>query len=93
MGFIYSIANKYTGMVYIGQTTRKNVSHRWREHVAELRHGRHANYFLLRDWNICGEDGFVFSVVEEINNKNLDARELYGNELCSPASYRVSRTP
>ena len=32
MGYIYMIKNKINNKLYIGQTIRSDLNHRWREH-------------------------------------------------------------
>lgn len=60
---IYKITNKINGRVYIGSA--KEFKERWKEHTYSLRHQRHSNKFLQADYNKCGEEAFLFEVIEE----------------------------
>jgi hypothetical protein len=59
---IYSITNRSTGRVYIGQTL-KSFAYRWRQHRFALSHDRHTNVGLQDDWNSLGAGAFDFAPV------------------------------
>jgi DNA-binding Xre family transcriptional regulator len=67
MGCIYQIRNLKNGRLYIGSS--KDIEHRFRVHKHDLKHNKHHAYKLQQDWNIYGENSFVFEIVEEINNQ------------------------
>jgi group I intron endonuclease len=74
---IYAITNKLTGVSYIGQTS-KNFGDRRDCNYAKLRHNNHDNVRLQTDWNKCGEDNFLFEILEIIENKDvIDDREKF----------------
>ena len=62
---VYKLTNKLNGRIYIGSTHR--FKKRWSEHAKRLKSGKHSNKFLQADYNKCGEDVFVFEVVEVID--------------------------
>ena len=65
---IYKITNTVNSMVYIGQT-RNNFIKRYWHHQWKLNAGSHDNCYLQSDWNIYGEQCFVFEVVEVFENE------------------------
>lgn len=71
---IYKIENCINGKTYIGQTA--NYEKRKRAHINALRSNRHDNVYLQNSWNKYGENSFVFTVVEECEEKQLDELEV-----------------
>lgn len=61
---IYCIENKINKKKYIGQSI--NIEKRWKQHISELRRGKHYNKFLQRAWNKYGESNFEFYIVEQL---------------------------
>lgn len=72
---IYMIKNKKTGQMYVGQS--KHIKRRWVDHKYELNLGIHANTFLQNSWNKYGKDNFSFSILEEVNEDDLNKQEKY----------------
>lgn len=75
---VYSITNKKNGKAYIGSATcviYKDRSYgkndplivRRYNHVGYLRTGKHKNKKLQKDWNLYGEDSFVFEEIKRCN--------------------------
>ena len=60
---VYKIENTKTGQVYIGQTTM--YKQRWLEHKSDLRHNKHDNPKLQKDYNKYGLDAFEFKIIKE----------------------------
>lgn len=60
---------------YIGQT--KNPKDRLRKHLSALRHNHHANRKLQEDWNSSKEENFIFHILEECNDEEMDCKEIY----------------
>ncbi|WP_171681340.1 GIY-YIG nuclease family protein [Paenibacillus planticolens] len=60
---IYKIFNKTTGKSYVGST--KNPRSRWRDHKSTLNRKRHSSRWLQADWELYGEEDFVFEVLED----------------------------
>jgi len=69
---IYKIINKFNGRIYIGSA--KRFIERWKSHTSSLRTQKHSNKFLQADFNKCGEDAFVFEVVEVTDGKTKEER-------------------
>jgi len=87
MGFIYLIKNKVNGKCYIGQT-RRNFEKRWAEHRKVK-----SNKSLLTDAIFkYGWDSFESSILCEIPNEELDAREILEireRSTLSPNGYNI----
>jgi group I intron endonuclease len=69
---IYRIINKLNGRIYIGSS--KEFKRRWKQHTYSLRSQKHQNKFLQADFNKCGEEAFVFEVVETTDGKTKEER-------------------
>lgn len=80
LGAIFSIKNKMNDMIYVGKSAT-SFDRRWNIHKSDLKIGKHSNKNLQNDWNIYGEDAFIFSIVEEkkddINLNDLEKKWLY----------------
>lgn len=72
---IYMIENIDNHKKYIGQT--KNLDFRWIHHRCDLNGNIHTNSDLQNDWNIYGEEKFIFSILEETSIEKLNAQEQY----------------
>ncbi|WP_239300058.1 GIY-YIG nuclease family protein [Paenibacillus sp. ACRRY] len=59
---IYKITCKSNDRTYYGRS--QEVVKRWRSHRNMLRKNSHSNSELQLDWNLFGEDAFVFEVIE-----------------------------
>jgi len=62
--YIYVIANRLTGKVYIGQTV--NPYPRFSAHRSELKHGKHRNPHLSRAWAKYGPEAFEFYTLDAL---------------------------
>ncbi len=71
---IYQLLNTHNNKMYIGLS--KNVRKRCRDHIYELKNGKHANDYLQKAWN-ADPEAFVVSVLEYCENDLLDDREIY----------------
>jgi group I intron endonuclease len=69
---IYKIHNNNSGHFYIGSSDY--VVRRWNAHLSELRRGIHHSHKLQNDWELLGEDNFLFVVLER-DIDDLIARE------------------
>lgn len=67
----YHIVNKVNNKTYIGITDRE-PSKRFREHKGLLMKNVHYNYKLQEDWNLYGEENFLFKVVETLECENIE---------------------
>jgi len=96
---IYKITNKQNGRRYFGSA--KEFKRRWNQHANSLRRGKHQNKFLQADFNKCGEEAFLFEVLEVMNGtkeERLLREEVYlkehfdnGSECYNLMSKAVSR--
>lgn len=82
MYFIYKIENLINHKKYIGLTN--NVKRRRARHFTDLRCNRHDNQFLQKEFNIYGEENFIFTIEyedncteEEIGIKEQEYIKLY----------------
>lgn len=66
---IYKIINVVNNKFYVGSAV--NLRKRKARHFSELRTGRHNNRHLLAAWNKYGEQAFIFTVVEEVEDRTL----------------------
>ena len=75
--YIYKIENLINHKVYIGLTN--NIERRRNRHFSDLRHNRHDNHFLQKEFNIYGEENFSFSVIfeDDITEKEIGDKEKY----------------
>ena len=74
MGKIYKITNNINKKIYIGQTIQdENI--RWNHHIREASNGSDTKFHrALRKY---GKDGFIWEVIEEVDNDKLNEREIY----------------
>jgi len=63
---IYTISQVNNTLVYVGSST--NVERRWTTHKRELRNRCHHNARLQEAWLRIGEDAFLFSIVEVVDD-------------------------
>ena len=77
---IYQIRNLVNGKVYIGSSL--NIYRRCRDHKCALRGQYHFNEHLQRSWNKYGEEGFIFEVLQLIEDEVdlLDTEQYYLDE-------------
>lgn len=78
---LYTIVNKKTGYVYIGQSVY--IERRWKEHEQRLKRGEHPNYRLLKDYNEYGAEAFKYSVIKELNKQDFQSEEELTEHLLS----------
>ena len=74
MGKIYKVTNNINKKIYIGQTIQdENI--RWNHHIREALNGSNTKFHrALRKY---GKDGFIWEVIEEVDNDKLNEREIY----------------
>lgn len=63
---IYVIRNTATGKVYVGSAV--SFAKRWREHSWDLGRKTHGNQLLQRAWDKYGANGFVFEILERVED-------------------------
>jgi group I intron endonuclease len=89
MGYIYKITNKTDGKIYVGQTT-KTLEERWKHHCKMKGNCR----YLKRAFEKYGIDNFVFEMVCNCSNEELDKFEIqYMSEFNSmvPNGYNLRK--
>ena len=83
---IYKITNIKNGRVYYGSTSRFKT--RAYSHKNDLLKNRHRNTFLQNDYNKCGEEAFIFEILDvlegeqklRIENEQAYLNEFYDNQ-------------
>ena len=83
MKVIYAIINLQNGKKYIGSTT--NFSRRKREHLNDLKKGKHHSISLQRSWNKNTEEDYKFIILEHVedNTKLLEREQHFLNKYLS----------
>ena len=66
---IYAIKNILKNRIYIGSTCHSED--RKQEHFRDLNNNKHANAYLQADYNICGNENFIFEILEEVLSDGL----------------------
>lgn len=90
MHAIYQILNKNTKDIYIGSAVSFD-DRRW-VHLCDLRKGKHHSHILQNSFNKHGEEAFEFSVIEEVEDKQmLIQREQHYMDTLKPR-YNISKT-
>lgn len=76
---IYKITNTLNNKVYIGRTTRDDVTIRWREHKKLYKNAKNTCIYLYNAFRKDGIENFKFEVIEEniIDKHILAERESY----------------
>lgn len=64
---IYAVRNLADGRMLVDQST--NLTGALNRHRTELKLGSHRNKALMDDWRAHGETGFVFEVLEKIEER------------------------
>ena len=72
---IYKITCKANNKIYVGQSI--DIETRWVAHKRELSTQRHHNIRLQNAWNKYGGQSFIFEVIEECKQENLNEKEIY----------------
>ena len=77
---IYIGKNQLNNKVYVGSS--KRVKYRVeQEHIKSLNKNKHGNKFLQEDWNVYGQENFVWFLVEIIDIKDRKAKEQFWMNL------------
>lgn len=75
MKYIYKITNIKNGKVYIGQTKYRDM--RFKQHLDELKRGKHYNYRLQHDFDTFGEDCFKYEILQVVSDDKAYLSEDY----------------
>lgn len=85
---IYQIKNRINNKRYIGSAV--NLKKRWRQHLNNLCRRRHYNKHLQAAFNKYGEEAFVFSILEKVEEpENLIGCEQHYLDILKP-EYNIS---
>lgn len=90
---IYQIRNLVNSRVYVGSAV--NLANRRKEHLSNLRRGKHHSPKLQNAWLKYGEDAFVFEVLEVVDCREtlLEAEQRHIDALSAvKCGYNVSPT-
>jgi len=80
---VYEVQNQRNGKRYIGSAV--NIRDRWAVHLSTLRQNAHHNSHLQYAFDKYGEEAFMFSVLEHIEDTSqLIAREQYYLNVLKP---------
>ena len=71
--YYYKITNIENGSFYIGITT--DYEKRKKQHFNNLKNKTHPNYKIQKDFDLYGENAFVFEVIEELDVSEEDGYE------------------
>lgn len=84
---IYKITNKTNKKCYIGQSV--DIEHRFRKHQTDAFWNSNKNfkynYPLYQAFRKYGIDSFLFEILEECKEEDLDAKEQFYYDLFQPA--------
>ena len=67
---IYKIQNLINNKIYIGQSIE--IERRWQKHLTA-----NDNFLIHKALKKYGKENFIFSIVEECDQSQLDEREQY----------------
>ena len=85
MYYIYEIINSVTKRKYIGMTN--NHAKRFKTHMDDLKHGRHSEKLLQKDYVLYGRDSFDYRLLDfaetkkEAHEKEKHYMKLYKTNL------------
>lgn len=91
MPYIYQITNKLNGKIYIGKTLR-TIEERWKEHCKDYNktyNEKRPLYDAIRKYGI---QNFEISLVEEVDEKEINEKEKYWIELLGSFKYGYNAT-
>jgi group I intron endonuclease len=69
------IKNIVNNKIYIGQSL--DINKRFKRHLRELKNNIHTNDHLQRSWNKYGKNNFKFEIIEQVEENQLNSREVY----------------
>lgn len=77
---IYAITARETGKCYVGSA--RDIVKRWKQHKGLLRAGKHYCDPLQEDWQLVGEGGFEFTILQECSPGSVcKAEQKWGRKL------------
>jgi GIY-YIG catalytic domain-containing protein len=84
---VYQIRCKRNGKIYVGSAV--DFRERWRAHCRDLRNGLHHNSHLQSAWNLYGEVGFEFAVLQCVAAPQLLIAEQRWIQLTGCTDHRI----
>lgn len=87
---IYGIRNLINNKIYIGQSI--HIKTRWEQHRSALKHKTHENRHLQAAWDKYGKDNFIFEILEECLQSDLNEKETYWKLKFDPNTYNLGNT-
>jgi hypothetical protein len=75
---IFALRNTENGKVFLGSSL--NLKNKDLTLKMSLNNGNHFNFALQEDWNKCGEDAFIYEVLETLELKD-DTTYNYSEDL------------
>ena len=92
---IYAIMNVANLKVYVGQSI--DIRRRWTEHLSTLKLDKHFNKHLQGSYIKYGKESFIFTLIEECEQKFLDDRETFWinqfNSTDNRYGYNIIKVP
>lgn len=82
---VYAILCLTNGRRYVGSSN--DVENRWSVHRCELRLNKHYNADLQSDYDTFGVSNMIYSVLEEVIEKDLIVREQYWIDFYAGSLY------
>ena len=79
---IYKIKNLLNGKCYIGSSVA--IHQRWAIHNRLLKRQKHHSILLQRAWDKCGEENFIYEILEKVEQTKLLEREQYYLDSLKP---------
>lgn len=88
IGYIYSIRNVVNDKVYIGAT--RQIKKRFVDHKRKLKKRVHENRRIQLEYNLYGENSFVYEIIETIcgDRKYLHEKEQFYYDLYNSYNYQ-----
>lgn len=80
---IYKVVSIKTGNLYIGGTV--NYGNRRRMHIHHLRKNKHSSVVMQSEFNMYGENNFLFDIIEICDKGNLINREQFYIDTLNPS--------
>ena len=67
---VFMISNNKNNKILIDNSI--DIHSKWNRHRMELRFGKHKNKSLQNDWNLYGEESFIFDILTELKESDKD---------------------
>lgn len=94
MAYIYQIINLVNFKTYIGETNKKNVEERWKEHISDSKKSEYQS-IISSAIKKYGLENFAFEIIEECNENIRFEKETYYIDFfdtLTPKGYNIKRS-